>query len=553
MYSDFVPILQRRKRIILTFLVITVAAVTVVTLAQKKIYRATATVVIDSQGSHRDYVNTQKGIIHSRRTAYHVIKNLKLGNLKKFRLEDDPIGCLLKKLRVEAMRDTRILKISVDDEDPKLASLMANEFARVYADSIKALRMNISVQEQSLLEEGVEKAKKKARDSKLKLQTYKERNDIVFLQAQENLIKNSLAELSAESNLSDELKETLERKKRMALEVERKILNYNVMQREVETNEKMLQIALDRLKEAPVSQVELSDARVQDLAEIPREPVKPRKMLNISLAVLVGCLGGISLAFFRDYMDAAIKEPSNIAGLLEVPVLGAVPRMTLDGKNIKKKEDIDRIVEKDVYSLASEAYRAIRSNLLFSINHSASSRSIVITSSAPKEGKTITAVNLAIMIANSGENVLLVDADMRKPRIHKIFNETVKPGLLQLLAGENDLDYALRDPGIDNLHIITAGKNTQNPAELLTPRNMKLFLEQAGARFPNIIFDTSPVSLGTGARILSGIATGVILIAEEGRSTRNLLVRSRRLLENSDAKILGVIVNNLSLTRDGYS
>jgi capsular exopolysaccharide synthesis family protein len=345
----------------------------------------------------------------------------------------------------------------------------------------------------------------------------------------------------------------MEERKKKALELERKIINYNALEREVETNKRMLQIVLNRLKETSISsQIQTNNVRVQDLAEIPKNPVKPRKKLNVALAMIVGLVGGSMLAFFREYMDISLKDPNEIANLLQIPVLGSIPRIKPDGRAIKKKADIDRVVEKDAYSLASEAYRSIRTNLVFSINHSSSAKSIVITSSLPKEGKTLTAVNLAIMIANSGEKVLLVDADMRKPRIHSVFNDTNTLGLSQFLSGECDFDSIIKSGGIDNLYIVTSGKITHKPAELVASKQMKIFLENADSQFSKIIFDTPPIGLVTDAQLLASICTGVVLVTEGGKTTKDLLSRSKELLEKVDAKVLGVIVNNISLVEDIY-
>ncbi|MBU1888037.1 MAG: polysaccharide biosynthesis tyrosine autokinase [Candidatus Omnitrophica bacterium] len=663
---DYLYILRRRKWIIITFFLITVTAVTLATFLQEEVYRATSTVIVDVEGppdvlavkdvvktgetnymAYRDYIETQKEIIRSRRTAHYVMKHLKLDRLDEFKKENDPIEHLLKKLRAELISKTRILKISVDNGDPKLASLIANEFAKVYADLNIALKMKALDQAQAWLREEVEQQKNKVNESELNLQTYKEANDIVFINNQKNMINDSMVKLNTnyleaktkrirtetsyrslidnegnmtlknlpvlttgnetiqqlkndylkqeallveyrkvykgrhpkmitllgniahlESRIKSEIKteyknsveqenkflQVLEEQNKKALELERKIIKYNALQREVETSERVLQIVLNRLKKTSIlNQIQANNIRVQDLAEVPIKPIKPRKKLNIALAIIVGLSGGVALAFFRDYMDTTIKDPNEIASLLEIPILGSVPKVRPDGKNIKKKEEIDRIVEKDTYSLASEAYRTIRANLLFSLNHSSSSKSIVITSSVPREGKTMTAINLSVMIANSGERVLLVDADMRKPRIHTVFNLKNEPGLSQFLLEENDLDSIIKDSGIDNMRIVTAGKCTHKPKELLCSKNMKQFLEEASSKFSKIILDTPPVSLLTDAQILSSVTTGVILIAESGRSTRDLLVRSRELLQKVDARIIGVILNNIALTKDVYS
>ncbi len=666
--KDYLAVLRRRKWILISFFLITVTTIAIGTFKQQKIYRATATVIVDARSpevlsgrdvrdvvelgesnywGYRDYMETQYEIIKSRRLAYGVVKKLKLFNQEDFRKAKDPIEVLLKKLEVKSVRDTRMIGIQIDDKDPKQAARLANEFASSYVDSNLALKIKMSGEAQEWLKQEVEKQKRKVTESELKLQMYKEESGVVSIKNQENITNDSLERLNAgyidaqkrrvkaettykslldkegemllenlpallaenetllqlkndylkqealltdykkiykskhpkmirlldniaylASRIKDEvgndyksaleeerkLKIALDGEKKRALELDRKIIDYNALQREVDTNERMLEIVLNRLKETSISsQVQANNIRIQDIAEVPRRPIKPRKKLNIIFSMILGLAGGIGLAFFRDYMDTTLRDPAEIAALLQIPVLGSVPRVKTDGKNIKKKLDIDRIVEKDSHSLAAEAYRSIRTNLLFSLNHSSSAKSLVITSSVPREGKTLTAVNLAMMIANSGERVLLVDADMRKPRVHTIFNEQNESGLSEFLLGKKDFNSVVKYSGNDNLYVVTAGKATHRPAELLSSEKMKLFLETAASEFSKIIFDSPPIALVTDAQILSTICTGVVLIADGGRATRVLLNRSKDLLEKVGARILGIIVNNISLTKDSYS
>ena len=663
--KDYINILLRRKWIVISFFLITVTTVTIATFIQKKTYKASATVIVEVESpnvlsvkdivklgesnyfAYRDYIETQQEIIKSRRTAHHVMKNLKLGSREEFKKAKDPIDALLKKVKVEHVRDTRILRISAENGDPRLVARIANEFANVYTSSNMSLKVKMSGQAQGWLTEEVETQKKKVRESELKLQNYKEENDIVsianqdtmmgdsltklntsYLSAQERRIRaetnyNSLIDKDGNVNLENlsalftdnpslkklkedyltqaallvdykkiykhkhpkmisllegieylktgiksevdteyknavqeeaKFKNAMAGQKTNALEHERKIINYNALQREVDTNERILEIVLNRLKETSIaSQIQTNNVRIQDLAVIPRKPIKPKKTLNLMLAVIMGLLGGAVLAFFKDYMDVSLKDPRDIAALLQIPVLGSVPKIKADGKKIAEKKDIDLIVEKDSNSLASEAYRSIRTNLLFSMNQSGFSKSLVITSSVPREGKTISAVNLALMLANSGERVLLVDADMRKPRVHTIFNYDNVSGLLQFLTGEKDFDSTVKYSGISNLYVATSGGTTNKPAELISSENMKRFLQNASAHYTTIIIDTPPVALVTDAALLASLCTGTILIAEGGRTTKEFLTRSKELLKNVKANILGVIVNNISLTQNSYS
>ncbi|MBU1853003.1 MAG: polysaccharide biosynthesis tyrosine autokinase [Candidatus Omnitrophica bacterium] len=659
--KDYISILRNRKWIIISFFLITVTAVTIATFLQKKVYRATATVIVEVESpdvlsvkdvvklgetnyfAYRDYLETQQEIIRSRRTAQNVIKNLNLAGLPSFAESEDPIETILKKLQVELVRDTRILKIHIDDNDPELASLIANEFARIYVDSNLALKIEMSSEAQAWLKDEVEKQSEKVELSEFKLQAYKEDNDIVSIENQQKIINESLImantnfldaqrrkirsesaysglvdkeggfileslpviltenktlqlmkddylkqhsllveykevykhkhpkmtrlleninyleagikkEVENEYNVAikeeDKFRAVLDNHKKEALEFERKIINYNTLNREVETNERILDMVLNRLKETSISTQMLSNnVRIQDVAGVPKKSLKPKKKLNIALSVIMGLVGGIGIAFFREYMDITLKDPEEIGVLLDTPILGAIPSIRSNGKKTNDRFYVDRIVEKDSNFLVSEAYRTIRTNLLFSLGNNHSAKSIVVTSSVPREGKTFIATNLAIMIANSGEKVLLVDADMRKSRVHTIFNDGNETGLSQFLLGESDFGTIVKPSEINNLYIVTSGKTTHKSAELISSNNMALFLEKASSQFSKIIFDTPPISIVTDAQLLSNTCTGVLLVVGESRVTKALLNNSKELLKKVDAKTIGVVVNNVSLTK----
>lgn len=669
---DYIAILLRRKWMIASFFIVTVTLITWMTFKQTPIYRASSTVIVDVASpdilavkdviklgetnyfAYKAYIETQQEIIKSRRIAHQVMKNLGLKNKEEFMKSKDPIATLLRKLKVELVKDTRILRINVEDENPKEARRIANEFAKVYVNANISLKIQASSDAEGWLKKEVEQQKAKVRDTEMSLQDYKEEHDIVSVVNKENIINDTLAKLNAnyldaqkkriqseaiyksladvkgelrldnlpnqlsgneiftglkkeymsqqallveyekvykskhpkmikllenigyiESRIKNEigaiktdvaseyekakeeelnLKNTLEEKKKESLELERRIIGYNALKRELETNERILDIVLNRLKETSISnQMQTNNVRVQDLAETPRRPIKPKKQLNVIFAVILGAVGGVGLALFREYMDITIKDSNDITTLIQLPVLGAVPRIRQDGKNIKDKVDIDRVVEKDSLCLASESYRSIRTNLLFSLNNTGSSaKSLVVTSSVPREGKTISAINLAIMMSNSGERVLLVDADMRRPRVHKVFNMDNERGFSNYLAGQVDFDKIIKNSGIDNLSVIAAGNISHKPAELISSKNAGLFLEKASASFSKIIFDAPPIALVTDAAVLAALTDGVVLIAEANRTTKGLLNHSKELLHKAGANIIGVVLNNISLTKNSY-
>ena len=664
--KDYLFILLNRKWIVISFFIFIVTIVSFATFIQKPVYRATATVIVDTETpnvlssvsevvrlgesnyfAYRDYMDTQKEIIKSRRNAYRVFKKLQLSSHKEFSDEKDPLEALLKKIKVASLRNTKILEISADDTDPKMASVMANEFAKVYSDSNLALSTKTSNNAEDWLKKELEVQERKVRDSEIEAQDYKEKNGLIFSEQRTNIVSEALTKINdsymesqsrriqietaykaieddkgellldnlpsllagneslqqlkqdylkqeallmeyrkvykskhpkmiallgqigyLKSRIKNELesqynvtkqeeakfKNLLDEKKKEATDLERKTINYNALMRGVEINRKMLAMVLNRLKETSISsQIRANNIRIQDIAEPPQNPIRPKKKLNIALGMMIGLFGGITLAFFKEYMDTSLKDQSDIAQFLDLPIIGSVPRIKVDRKNIKIKSGIDMVVELDSNSIAAEAYRSIRTNLLFSLSDADFSNSVIITSSVPKEGKTTTAANLAVMIARSGEKVLLVDADMRKPKTHSVFNLKNQAGLSDFLLGAKDFDSIINHAAVDNLSIITAGSISNRPAELLASVNMKVFLSRASSQFSKIIFDTPPITLVTDASILSSVTgAGVILVAESGRTTKELLHASKELLRKVNSKIIGVVLNNVSLTKAGH-
>jgi protein-tyrosine kinase len=196
--------------------------------------------------------------------------------------------------------------------------------------------------------------------------------------------------------------------------------------------------------------------------------------------------------------------------------------------------------------MASEAYRSIRAKLLFSLNNYGSiAKSIVITSPGYREGKTISAVNLAIMIANSGESVLLVDVHKKRPRVHAIFNMTNDAGFSNFISGDIDFHSIVKYPGIDNLSIITSGDVSYRPVDSVSSKNIKLFLEKACSVFSKVIFDAPPASSMGEMAMLLNICDGTVLVAESNKTKKDNLSNSKELLRKKGANIIGVILNDV--------
>jgi capsular exopolysaccharide synthesis family protein len=348
------------------------------------------------------------------------------------------------------------------------------------------------------------------------------------------------------------LKGAFEAQKNEALDLSRKSVQYNILKREVDTNSQMYDRLMQRLRETSISeQIETTNIRIVDRAEEPKKPIRPKKQTNILLAALIGLSLGIGLAFFFEYLDTSIKSPDEIEKELNLPFLGTVPSIKLPG--LGKKSTVDELVVlSHPHSNAAEAFRLIRTGIFLSTAERPP-KTILITSSAPFEGKTLNAVNLALTMAQTESRTLIIDADMRKPRVNKIFGIPVNPGLTDLLTSNLDPAQVVQATSDPHLDVITAGKTPPNPAELLGSERMRKILATVSERYDRVIIDSPPLIAITDGVILSSITEGVILIVHAGKTGKELVYRSVKSLQDAGAKILGIVLNNLEFKDYPYS
>jgi succinoglycan biosynthesis transport protein ExoP len=348
----------------------------------------------------------------------------------------------------------------------------------------------------------------------------------------------------------------LEDQKQEAMDLSQKAIEYGVLEREFESNKRIYNELLQRTKETSVTeQLETNNIRVVDRAMTPTVPIAPRKKLNIFLAMVVGLVFGTVLAFFFEYLDNSIKTPEDIKQYLDMPFLGFIPKVAAEATAAHPgaKQSADTIVALEPRSTASEAYRSLRTNVMFSsLEHGPI---ILVTSAGPTEGKSITVANLGITMAQSGSKTLIIDGDLRKPRMHRIFNIPITgSGLTDLIAnfGTNGTRITVKRTKIENLDILPCGKIPPNPSELLGSERMKLLLEALAKKYDKILIDSPPVTVVTDPVILSRIAGGVIIIIRAGETRRDVVRRAKEQLRNVNATILGGVLNSVDIEKDNY-
>ncbi len=320
---------------------------------------------------------------------------------------------------------------------------------------------------------------------------------------------------------------------------------------------------------------EAEDVEIIEPALLPTRPIKPNVNFNIIIGIFSGLLVGLILAFVTESFDTSIGRIDDIEELIKVPVLGIIPNTTLEkiGKRyferFRKKPRIEEggisqerlVVLFDSSSIAAEAYKSLRTNLDLT-GLKKFGNCIVITSSAPQEGKTQTLCNLAIAFAQSGQKTLIVGSDFRKPTIYKLFGLPRSPGLSEvlignipwkdaintttdMLLGKLEYDKIIKTKGIENLHIMTCGEHTPTPSELLSFPEMSTLIQEFKQNYDLVLFDSAPTLPVTDSAILGAKADGAILVYQAGKTSRNALIRSKIQLENVNVKILGIVINNL--------
>jgi len=343
--------------------------------------------------------------------------------------------------------------------------------------------------------------------------------------------------------------EELEALKVRALDAERKNITYSALEDQVISSRKIYEALLERVNEASMSgQIEVTNARILDRAKVPVSPFQPRKGFNLAIGLLVGILGGIGLIFLLENLDDTIKNTADVKSHLRLPLLGAIPIYEqIDSQGFSSLPVIDKPM-----GVIAESFRTIRTGIQFS-SEEKPSRLLLVTSSMPGEGKTDIASQLALIFAQSEEKVLLIDSDLRKPRLSSLFSELRGgPGLSEYLQGEAGLEDIFYSPGIANLTIVPGGHPPKNPAELLNTSRFGELLEHVRSRWQRILLDSPPLVSVTDAAILGRFSDGVIYVVRAGSVSWKKALNGRDHLAAVQADILGVILNAVDLNRSEY-
>ena len=372
--------------------------------------------------------------------------------------------------------------------------------------------------------------------------------------ALEHVRRSLLTELEVLNRQEMELQEQYAEQNQCALDLARESLTYDRLRREVNRQGKLLDILMERMREVDLSgDYAKTNVEIVEPADVPRLPVKPRKLAVLAVSIFLGLLLGGGLAFLAEYLDDTIKTPEDLESRVGVPVLGFVP----GGSGNEQSAAASMVALLEPKSTITEAYRNIRTNLFFSAP-AEEARVLCVTSGGSGDGKTTVSCNLAVVMAQSGKKVLLIDGDLRRSKVRESLNLESGPGLSNVLVGGAELEEVVQSPRgqgdgvVENLDVLIAGPKPPNPAELLGGEGMGRLLAKVREKYDRVIIDTPALLLVADGGIVAGISDGVIVVVKAGSNSRALVKRTRMHLQGVKARVLGGILNDVRVSRIGY-
>lgn len=337
-------------------------------------------------------------------------------------------------------------------------------------------------------------------------------------------------------------------------------LEYGRLTRERDSDAQLFDMVTTRMKEADItSALPFNNVRVLDRAIVPEAPFKPDLRQNLMLGFILGLLAGLGIVILLELLDTTIKSQEDVEGVVDSPFLGLLPIIGDESKRgATRAEELvlmrsrDLVVVNEPRSAAAECARFIRTNLLF-MSPDRPLKTLVVTSPSPQEGKTTAATSIAIAMAQAGSRTLLVDTDMRKPRLHRVFDVDSEVGASTVLVGETSIENAIKATRIEKLDLLPCGPLPPNPAELLLSDKFRDLVAALAKRYDRVIFDTPPVGPVTDPAILGTLVDGVVLIVKCDKTTKQAAKQAVRLLKDANAHVFGIILNDVNVTSRRYS
>ncbi|MBP9865799.1 MAG: polysaccharide biosynthesis tyrosine autokinase [Candidatus Omnitrophica bacterium] len=613
---DYYYILVKRKKMVLACLAASLLLGIFLTFTAKVLYEATATLLIEKQNpnvvdfkevmafdsSSTDYYQTQYQILRSESLVRelierehldqdHYLRGLKEGGLRARLRKTALIGNRLapfiaerkaedlfisRMLKIKPIRNSQLVSVVVRHPDKKRAAEIVNTLAELYIERNLRSRYDTSTQATKLIAEQLVTLKDKVALADRRLQKYKESKGLVnitSIREQDAFLQDaklSLLKLQAkEARLAKRYLEAHPKRihlrsqiegleEKMAVEDKRKLeegsmaIKYSELEREAESAKKIYEALLERLEETQSeAKSQASNILIVDKAVPEPRPSSPKPFLNLLMAFILGLAGGLMAAFLAEYLDSTVKVPDDIEKGLGLDLYGIIPKAERIRENPLEGEIF--LNRAGAASPASESIRALRTALLFKLRHISGARVLIITSPNPEEGKSTIALNLAAAFQQNHLRVLLVDADLRRPRLHKAFGLSVDEGLTNILEGQADFSTAVKKNvaglGID---FLAAGTILDHPTEILGTEQTKSFFRGVRSAYDIILLDTSPYLAVADVAVLSEYADLALVIACYHKTDKRHLAEVKRFFSESQLNLVGLVMNQVNPREKNY-
>lgn len=602
---DYILIIRKRKWVILgVFLFILIFSI-VQTNMQTPVYQATAQVRILERKTVAslltdwftwvpgDPIASQAKVIETYSVIERVVKEL--GFVSKDATSEEIMGAVTSlqgRIKATPITETNIIKITVNDTGRERVALIANKIAESYIEENLREKAKQAHAVREFIQEQLNEVSSKLKTSEEALKEFRQsgqatgiavplQNRLADSETEKTALLRTYTELHPNVVKINEEISTIREQIKLMPEIE---IQFARLTREVEINEKLYKGLQEKFEDARIAEAEkVPDVTLVNPAVVPGAPIRPNKPANTMLGILAGLVLGIAAGFGVEQLDTSIGTIEDVEKYLRLPVLGVIPYLRIEepeGKRPFKKLLLARKEKQDLmtetlkkqlliyYSSQSpiaEAYRILRTNIIIEVlKNEIKGKLILISSAGPEEGKSINVANLGICLAQGGSKVLIVDSDLRRSSIHKIFGFTSRqPGLTDVLRGTIKLEDSLRSltdllmgrigfekilaiPGMDNLNFLLSGSPVVTPTELLGSPDMSPILEKLREKFDIILFDSPPVLAVADAALLAPRVDAVILVYKVGKTARTAIMRAKKQLEAVKVSPKGIILNNIS-------
>lgn len=594
--QDYIRILRKRKWIILLTVVFTFIGTLTYNNLQTPVYSSSVSLKIERRqtainvltdailGTGTDILATEEKVISGRPVVEKAIK--RLGYFKENASQDE-MDFIVSQIQagISTSKDeiASIIYLTVESDQPRKAKDVANMIAEVYIEENLKQRSKESTQLREYITKQLTDVEERLRKAEDALASFKEQEVVtgvaVNLEARLGELKTQLSNLLTKATekhpdvlrLQEQISGVEEELKKLPkAEVE-----FARLQRDVTVHEAIYTQLRTRFEEVRIAEKrEVSEASIINPAFESQYPIRPNKRFAALIGMVVGAMLGLILAFVTESLDTSIGTIEDVENLLKVPVLAIIPSIKTEVAEekpwwkrgifpqLKQTQEEDREAALAVHfkplSQIAESYRILRTNLKISDTK----KTFLVTSCGPQEGKTSVLVGLGITLSQMGIKTLLIDSDLRRPSVHKKLGITKEPGvneilnksiswqealkgLPDILMGDLGFEEALKNPGLDNLSIITAGSSSSNPSELLGSKAMGSLITEFRDNFNVILFDSPPSLAITDASIIAPLLDGVIIVYEMGRTARAALLRAKIQLQSVGANVLGVALNHI--------